>query len=105
MVLALLGSFFGLTIWGIGLFLSAKKQPDLYSYRFFINLSEDKLFWYSILFLAASFVSFGLIFISWVHFRFDFLMNVKHIIAFSALISNGLLLISNVITAHLIKRA
>lgn len=105
MVLALLGSFFGITIWGIGLFLTVKKQTDVQIYRFFINLSEDKLFWYSFLFMVTSFVSLSLIFVGWIQDKFDFLKNVKHIVTFSAFISNGLLLISNVMTAHLIKRA
>lgn len=105
MSISLLGSFFGLTIWSIGLFLSAKNESEVWVYEYLVGLSEDKLFWSSFSFLLFSFSMLTLIFISWTQDGFHFLTNVKHMIAFSAFISNGLLLFAHVITAHLIKRA
>ncbi len=105
MVIALLGSFFALTIWGIGLFLSAKKNTDVRLYQSLIHMSEDKIFWLASAFLFTSFLLLVLIFANWAMNHFKFLSLVRETIALSAFISNGLLIISNIITAHMIKRS
>ncbi len=105
MMIALLGSFFGLTIWGIGLFLSAKKNTDVRFYNFLIQLPEDQIFWSAIVFIMISFFLLVLVFVDWAVHHFMFLSLVRETIVLSAFISNGLLIISNIITAHMIKRA
>jgi glycosyltransferase involved in cell wall biosynthesis len=104
MLFALLGTFLGLTLWGIGLFLTARKAPRVAIYRFIFNLSEDKLFWVSSIFLLVSISLVMLILFNWASHGFVFLSLVKETVALSALIMNGILLVSHMITAHMIKR-
>ncbi len=104
MIVALLGSFFGLTFWGIGLFLSARKDSDVRFYRFLIDLPEDQIFWASTIFVLISIFLLVLVFANWVVHHFMYLSLVRETIVLSAFISNGLLIISNLITAHMIKR-
>lgn len=102
--IGLLGSFFGLTTWGIGLFLAAKKKTNIKVYNDLINLPEDKLFWIVVLFLILSALMLIFVFGVWASHHFRILSLEKEIIAMSAFIVNGLLMVSNLITAHLIKR-
>ncbi len=104
MIIALLGSFFGLTFWGIGLFLSARKNSDVRFYRFLIDLPEDQIFWVSTIFVLISISLLFLVFADWAVHHFMYLSLVRETIVLSAFVSNGLLVISNLITAHMIKR-
>ncbi len=103
-VFASLGSFLGFSVWATGLFLSvwSVRKPPLYAAL--INLEEARLFWisFSIIFLSILFVS--IVIFQWSQNDFQFLSLEKPVIVISAFITTGFLFLSNVITAHLIKR-
>ena len=105
MMFALLGTVFGIIIWAIGLFLAIKVQANVRTYRYLINPSEDKLFWYSVVLVLASFALIGTIVIYWGIKGFHFIQIEKQTLVIVALASNGILLVSNVITGHLLKRS
>jgi glycosyltransferase involved in cell wall biosynthesis len=104
MMFALLGSCFGLELWGIGLLLASRTEAQVPSYRYILALREDLLFWYSLLFALVSLGMFTVIVLRWAHNGFAFLALEKETLAFTAFGANGLLLVSNVITAHMMKR-
>jgi len=104
MMFALLGSFFGIITWAIGLFLSVRIAANVKVYRYLIGMSEDKLFWYSIVLSLISFVLFLAIVIYWALKGFHFISVEKETLVVTAFISNGMLLVSTVFTAHLLKR-
>jgi len=104
MMFGLLGSLFGLSIWGIGLFLAAKQATSLRTYRYVLDMSEDKVFWYSVLFAGISAAFFGWIVIEWARHGFRELRLEKETLALIAFGSNGVSLVASVITGHLMKR-
>lgn len=103
MMFALLGSCFGVTIWGIGLTLAAKIDTNVRAYEYLIDLSEDRLFWCALLFALISFTTFLAIFVSWGRQGFEFLSLEKETLVLTAFGTDGLFLVSSVITAHLVK--
>ena len=105
MLFALLGSCFGLTLWSIGLMLSVKVPSKLRVYRVLLGLGEDKLFWISMAFLAISAVFFAGIVVRWAANDFKVLDLERETVLLTAFGANGILLVSNVITAHLIKQS
>lgn len=104
MMFALLGTFFGLQLWGIGLFLAARTGATVRSYRFILALREDHLFWYSVGFVLASAAMLAGIVVRWALNGFHFLALEKETLFFTAFGANGLLVVFNLITAHMIKR-
>jgi glycosyltransferase involved in cell wall biosynthesis len=104
MMFGLLGSFFGIIIWAIGLFLAVKIETDIKTYRYLINLSEDKLFWSSAILVLVSLVLFLTIVVYWAIRGFRFIAIEKETLAVITFASNGMLLVFNVVTAHLLKR-
>jgi hypothetical protein len=104
MMFGLLGSFFGIIIWAMGLFLAVKIETDIKIYRYLINLSEDRLFWYSIILVLASMALFLAIVMYWAFKGFRLISIEKETLVIVAFASNSVLLVFNVITAHLIKR-
>ncbi len=105
MLLGLLGSLFGITIWASGLFLSVSIESDIGLYRYIIDLPEDKLFWYAV---GIGVISSGFIvamFVSWGQHGYRFLALEKETVAVVGFASNGMLLVFNAITAHLLKRS
>ena len=104
MLFALLGSCLGIAILGIGLELAVRVPTSVRLYRYLIKLPEEKLFWRGILFLLISFLLFSLIVVNWAMNGFKFLSLEKETLALTALGVDGLFLILNVVTAHLIKR-
>jgi len=105
MMFALLGSFFGITIWAIGLFLTVRTGADIKTYQYLNDLAEDKLFWYSVVLTLISLALFLAIVIYWGLQGFHFISIEKETLAIIAFASNGMVLVSNVVTAHLLKRS
>ena len=104
MMFGLLGSFFGIIIWAMGLFLAVKIETDIKIYRYLINLSEDRLFWCSVVLILISLVLFLAIVIYWALRGFRFIAIEKETLAVITFASNGMLLVFNVVTAHLLKK-
>jgi hypothetical protein len=104
MMFGLLGSFFGIIIWAMGLFLAVKIETDIKTYRYLINLSEDKLFWSSVILVLVSLVLFLAIVIYWALRGFHFIAIEKETLVIVTFASDGMLLVFNVVTAHLLKR-
>lgn len=103
LVLLFLGVI-GLTIFSIGLGLSTKRKslPKLYEYL--INLSEDKLFWFSVSTLLVSFGFIFLLFVLWAKNGFSNIDFSKDTVFFISLGTFGVQLVSSIIFSHLIKR-
>ena len=104
MMFALLGALFGLTVWGIGLFLATRQDTSIKLYRFLIDVSEDKLFWYTLLFALVNVVLLLSIVVKWGLQGFRNIALEKETLGLIMIGANGLLLVSHVISAHLIKR-
>jgi glycosyltransferase involved in cell wall biosynthesis len=104
MMFGLLGSFFGIIIWAVGLFLAVKIETDIKTYRYLINLSEGRLFWSSVILVLVSVALFLAIVIYWVLQGFHFIAIEKETLVIVTFASNGMLLVFNVVTAHLLKR-
>jgi glycosyltransferase involved in cell wall biosynthesis len=104
MMFGLLGSFFGIIIWAVGLFLAVKIETDVKTYRYLINLPEDRLFWCSVFLILVSLVLFLAIVIYWAIRGFHFIAIEKETLAVIAFASNAILLVFNVVTAHLLKK-
>lgn len=104
MMFGLLGSFFGIIIWAMGLFLAVKIETDIKTYRYLINLSEGSLFWSSVILVLVSITLFLAIVVYWVLQGFHFIAIEKETLVIVAFASNGMLLVFDVVTAHLLKR-
>lgn len=105
MMFGLLGSIFGIIIWGVGLFLAVRIRTKIKLYRHLINLSEDRLFWYSIALTLAGFGMFAAIVVYWGLKGFRFIYIEKETLAIVAFGADAMLVVSNVVTAHLLKRS
>lgn len=94
----------GLSIFSIGLGLSTKKRnlPKLYEYL--INLSEGKLFWFSLFILMLSSGFILVLFILWAKNGFSNIDFSKDTVFFVSLGTFGIQLVSSIIFSHLIKR-
>ena len=109
---ALLGSCFGLQMWGVGLVLAARTGVGgrLRTgvggrlLRRILGLREDHLFWWSLVFALASIAMFLHIVLRWAANGFMFLALEKETLAVTAFGANGLLIVTHVITAHMLKR-
>jgi glycosyltransferase involved in cell wall biosynthesis len=104
MMFALLGSIFGMAFWAIGLFIAAKHSSSVRLYRHFISWEEDRLFWFSFWLGAASASLLLAIVVRWGMGGFSNLALERETLAVIAFGANGILLVANVLTAHLIKR-
>jgi glycosyltransferase involved in cell wall biosynthesis len=105
MMFGLFGSVFGIVIWSIGLFLAVKMKSNVRTYQYLIELPEDKLFWYSVILASVSLALFLVIFIHWSLKGFRDIYVEKQTLALVAFAVDGTLLVSNVVTAHLLKRS
>ena len=105
MMFALLGTIFGIIIWTIGLFLAVRIETHLRLYRYLLNLPEDKLFWRSIALFLVSCALLSIIVVYWAWKGFRFISVEKQTLILIALAADGVLLVSNLITAHLLKRS
>jgi len=104
MMFGLFGGVFGIVIWSVGLFLAVKIESDVRMYRYLIELPEDKLFWYSVVLISVSFGLFLAIFVHWSLRGFRDIYVEKQTLVLVAFAVDGTLLVSNVVTAHLLKR-
>ena len=104
MMFALLGSIFGLAFWAVGLFISAKHPSSVRLYSTLNGWQEDRLFWFSFSFGALSAAFLLAIVVRWGMGGFANLSLERETLAVIAFGANGILLVANVLTAHLIKR-
>ncbi|TGK35501.1 glycosyltransferase family 2 protein [Leptospira gomenensis] len=104
MTVSLLVATLGQTIWAIGLFLAARKTPELTLYSKLNHLSEDLLFWYSARMILFVILLFCFILFRWWRNSFQVLDLEKEILMISFLSVQILNLIGQTITAHLLKR-
>ena len=104
MLFALLGAFLGQSIWGIGLYLAAKQNPDIRAYQKILGLDEGSLFWLSLFLMLFSLAFFIIILIHWSMANFQFLDYQRQTLVFTAFGSAGILFVSQCITAHMLKR-
>ncbi len=104
MMFGLVGSLVGITICSTGLFLAQKTGANIRIYKYVASLPEDRLFWCGV---AITGVSFALLLAPVVHWSlqgFHLIYIEKATLVIVALASNGILLVSNAITAHMLKR-
>ncbi|MCS6808243.1 MAG: glycosyltransferase family 2 protein [Bacteroidota bacterium] len=104
MMFALLGSIFGLTWWAIGLFIAAKNSSSVRLYTLLTSWEEDRLFWFSFWVGIASIALLGAIVLRWGIGGFSNLALERETLIVIAFGANGILLVANILTAHLIKR-
>jgi uncharacterized membrane protein YwzB len=81
-----------------------KKLTDIKTYRYLINLPEGSLFWSSVILILVSVVLFLAIVIYWMLQGFRFIAIEKETLVIVTFASNGMLLVFDVVTAHLLKR-
>jgi hypothetical protein len=98
------GSILGLTICSTGLFLAARIGANIRVYRYVIALSEGRLFWCGFAIMAGSFAMLLVPVIYWGLQGFHFIHIEKVTLIAVTLASNGILLVSNAVTAHMLKR-
>lgn len=94
----------GLSIFTIGLGLSNRRKNLPKLYEFLINLSEDRLFWFSLFTLIISMGFILILFILWARNGFANIDFSKDTIFFVSLGTFGIQLVSSIIFSHLIKR-
>ncbi|TGM96492.1 glycosyltransferase family 2 protein [Leptospira yasudae] len=104
LTVSLLVATLGQTVWAIGLFLAARKIPELGLYSKLNLLSEDLLFWYSARMILFVILLFAFILFRWWRNSFQVLDLEKEILMISFLSVQILNLIGQTITAHLLKR-
>lgn len=104
MLILLFAGVIGISIFGIGLGLSVSKNNIPRTYKFLLNLSEDKLFWSSVLILFISFSFIISLFILWGLKGFSNIDFSKDTVFFIAIGTFGIELVSTIIFSHLIKR-
>ncbi len=104
MMFALLGSVFGLTFFGMGLFLAVSQETQVGFYNYLINLEENKVFWFSVCIVLLGGYLFLSIFIRWGIFDFKDLTMERETLALVSFSVNLIQFVFIIITAHLIKR-
>lgn len=104
MMFGLLGSLFSITIWAVGLYLAVRIETRVKTYRWLIELPEDKLFWCSAILTLVSVALFSVVVIYWGIHGFRDLYIEKQTLVIVAFAANGMLFVSNMVTAHLLKR-
>jgi glycosyltransferase involved in cell wall biosynthesis len=104
MMFGLLGSFFGILILSAGLFLSIKVESNIKIYKHLINLSEDKLFWSSVVLICISCLLFIAIIGYWAVQGFRFIAIEKETLVTVTFASNSMLMVFSIIMAHLLKK-
>ena len=105
MIFSSFGSIFGIVLWSIGLFIYRPSENRTNMYYFLYNLPEDKLFYYSSTIISTSILMFVYIFYVWYQFDFKFLELEKETLFIANLGSNGILLITQTVALHLLKRS
>lgn len=105
MMFAMLGTFLGQSIWSVGLYITVKEKIQEGLYCKIINLSEDTVLWLMLGLFSFFCVCFMIIFSYWASNGFMNISLQKQTLFLTAISSNGIVLISNIFTAHLLKRA
>ena len=104
MLIAILGTCFAQTIWTTGLILSARISTNIKAYKYLLLLSEDKMFWSGMIFFSACFLAFAVLILVWGLHGFKLLTLEKETLLITGIAINGLLMITGVITSHIIRR-
>lgn len=104
MLILLFAGVIGISIFGIGLGLSAAKNNLPKLYRLLVNLSEDKLFWFSFFVFLISITFILSLFFLWADHGFSNIDFTKDTVFFIAIGTFGIEIISTIIFSHLIKR-
>lgn len=104
MLILLFAGVIGISIFGIGLGLSVNKENSPQLYNYLLNLSEDRLFWSSVLILLISFSFIVSLFILWGRQGFSNIDFSKDTVFFVAIGTFGIELVTTIIFSHLIKR-
>ncbi len=104
LMFALLGTVFGLTIFGMGLFLAVSQETEVGFYNYLINLQENRVFWISAIIVTIGLILFLRIFTRWVIFDFKDLSMERETLAFITISVNLIQFVFMILTAHLIKR-
>ena len=80
-------------------------EPAGRIYRYFLDMGEDKLFWRSVLVIFLSVVFLGMIVIYWGIKGFKEISIQRETLVLIAFAANGMLVVANVVTAHMLKRS
>ncbi|MEJ5261694.1 MAG: glycosyltransferase [Ignavibacterium sp.] len=104
MLILLFSGVIGISIFGIGLGLSVAKNNLPKLFRLLVNLSEDKLFWFSFLVFLISITFILSLFFLWADHGFSNIDFTKDTVFFIAIGTFGIEIISTIIFSHLIKR-
>jgi glycosyltransferase involved in cell wall biosynthesis len=104
MMFGLLGSLFGITIWAVGLYLAVRIDTRVKTYRWLIELTEDKLFWCSVILTVLGVALFSVVVIYWGIHGFRDLYIEKQTLVIVTFAANAMLFVSSMVTAHLLKR-
>ncbi|WP_337872216.1 glycosyltransferase [Ignavibacterium sp.] len=104
MLILLFSGVIGISIFGIGLGLSVTKNNLPKLYKLLVNLSEDKLFWFSVLVFLISIAFILSLFFLWADHGFSNIDFTKDTVFFIAIGTFGIEIISTIIYSHLIKR-
>ncbi len=105
MMFSMLGSFLGVFLWSLGLFLYLKSNDEsVRDYEYIVYLKEDILFFQIITILIISGMVFLFIFIKWYENSFVYLSLEKTTMLLVAFISNSIYYVGTLISTHLLKR-
>ncbi len=104
MLFGLLGTVAGIVIWSAGLFVTPRIESSVRLYKKLIDMSEGVLFWVCFWLFVGSIIFILPIFIYWGVKGFHTISIAKPTVGLIALSTNCLLIIWNLVTAHLIKR-
>lgn len=104
MLFAHLGTIFGITLWGLGLMLSARSGQGPPAYLRLATVDEGRLFWWSVGLTVLCMAPFALILSTWAAQNYTFLALERETLLLTGLGSNGLLIGLNIFAAHLVKR-
>lgn len=108
----LITSFFvilGHSIWGIGLFLSAKNLNESHNkstgfIQFLLNLSEDSLFFLLIGLIFSSFFGIIGLFIIWRYYNYQFLNFEREVVLIMTFLITNIQTFIYILVAHIFKR-
>ena len=105
LLFALLGSLLGLAVWSVGLFLAVRDPARARGLtRWLLELPEEKLFWLGALGGGFSALVLAAIIVAWSVSGFANLHLERQTVVAVAFAANGMLLLWNTLSAHLIKR-
>jgi hypothetical protein len=103
MLFALLGTLFGITLWSTGLFLAVRSATRIRVYRYLVDLPEEVLFWGGVLMGLASVALLAAVVVHWALRGFHLIYIEEQTLAIVTFAADGMLVVSNVVTAHLLK--